>query len=229
MNSFPERFRYISRKIRGKYRPIGADAFFEEIQSVIHIGANTGQERFFYLANKISALWVEPIPEVFSELIFNLKNIPSQTALNYLLSDVDNQAVDFHVTDNDGESSSMFQLDKHKLLWPDVHHSRTIQLMSIRLDSMLAQEEIDIRKFDALVIDTQGAELLVLKGADSVIHHFKYIKLEVADFESYVGNCTLEDIDQFMRQHQFVEHTRTQFAQHEVGNYYDIIYKRSAV
>ncbi len=229
MNSFPERFRYISRKIRGKYRPVGADAFFEEIEGVIHIGANTGQERFFYLANNISALWVEPIPEVFSELISNIKNIPGQTALNYLISDVDHQAVDFHVTDNDGESSSMFQLDKHKLLWPDVHHAHTIKLMSIRLDSMLAQEKIDISQYDALVIDTQGAELLVLKGADSVIHHFKYIKLEVADFESYVGNCTLDDIDQFMRQHQFVEHSRTQFAQHEVGNYYDIIYKRSAV
>lgn len=213
--------------MRGKYRPVGADAFFEEVKGVIHIGANTGQERFFYLANKISALWVEPIPEVFHKLSFNIKNIPHQRALNYLISDVDNQTFDFHVTDNDGESSSLFQLDKHKLLWPEVHHSRTIQLMSIRLDSMLSKENIDISKYDALVIDTQGAELLALKGADSIIHHFKYIKLEVADFQSYVGNCTLDEINQFMHQHQFVEYTRTQFAQHEVGNYYDITFKRS--
>jgi FkbM family methyltransferase len=226
MKSLAERLRYISRKMRGKYSPVGADAFFKEVKGVIHIGANIGQERFFYLSNKISVLWIEPIPEVFYKLSTNIKKIPNQRALNYLISDIDNQSFDFHITDNDGESSSLFQLDKHKLLWPEVNHSRTIQLMSTRLDSMLAKEKIDVYQYDALVIDTQGAELLALRGADSIIQNFKYIKLEVADFESYVGNCTLDDISRFMTLHQFSEHNRTQFAQHEVGSYYDITYKR---
>ena len=93
---------------------------------------------------------------------------------------------------------------------------------------MIAKENVDIGKYQALVIDTQGAELLVLKGAESIIQCFKYIKLEVADFESYSGNCTLEEINDFMKKHHFIEHSRTEFAQHEVGSYFDITYKRSS-
>jgi hypothetical protein len=63
MNSFPERFSYISRKIRGKYRPIGADAFFEEIQGVIHIGANTGQERFFLRSTNSATIMTSSIED----------------------------------------------------------------------------------------------------------------------------------------------------------------------
>lgn len=226
MNSIAERLRYLSRLLRGKYRPTGSDTFFSDVRGVVHIGANTGQERFFYLANNICVLWVEPIPDVFQKLILNLQSLTHQKALNFLISDIDGQEIDFHVTDNGGESSSIFQLEKHKLLWPEVNHAQTIKLLTTRFDTMIAKENIDIRTYQALVIDTQGAELLVLKGAESIIHHFKYIKLEVADFESYSGNCTLDEITSFMQQNHFIEHSRTQFAQHEVGSYFDITYKR---
>ncbi len=228
MNSIAERIRYLSRWLRGKYRPTDGDAFFCDVHGVVHIGANTGQERFFYLANSICVLWVEPIPDVFQKLAHNLQNFTDQKALNYLISDIDGQQIDFHVTDNGGESSSIFQLEKHKLLWPEVKHAQTIKLLTSRLDTMIAKENVDIGKYQALVIDTQGAELLVLKGAESIIQCFKYIKLEVADFESYSGNCTLEEINDFMKKHHFIEHSRTEFAQHEVGSYFDITYKRSS-
>lgn len=227
MNSIAERLRYLSRWLRGKYRPMGSDDFLSDVHGVVHVGANTGQERFFYKANRICVLWIEPIPDVFQKLAHNLQNFSDQKALNYLISDVDGQEIDFHITDNGGESSSIFQLEKHKLLWPEVNHAQTIKLLTSRLDTMIVRENIDIGIYQALVIDTQGAELLVLKGAASIIQYFKYIKLEVADFESYSGNCTLGEISNFMNQHHFVEHSRTKFAQHEVGNYYDITYKRS--
>ena len=44
-------------------------------------------------------------------------------------------------------------------------------------------------KYDALVLDTQGSELLVLKGAAGLLPNIKYVQAEVADFESYSGAC----------------------------------------
>ena len=79
-----------------------------------------------------------------------------------------------------------------------------------------------------LVMDTQGSELLVLKGAIPILQNFTYIKTEVPDFESYKGCCQLKDLQSFLTQHGFKEFSRHKFATHpNGGNYYDIIYKKN--
>ena len=226
MKALAEKLRYHTRKIRGKYRPKGNDSFFKEVSGVLHVGANIGQERYFYYANKIQVLWIEPIPIVFAKLVKNIRALDRQIAFDYLLADKNGLEVDFHITNNGGESSSIFHLDKHKLLWPDVHHDNTIKLPTMRLDTMIEIEKINLEDYDTLILDTQGSELLVLSGAESIINKFKYIKLEVADFDSYAGNCTLKEINLFMQDNSFIEISRNKFAQHSVGNYYDITYIR---
>ena len=64
---------------------------------------------------------------------------------------------------------------------------------------MLARERIDRARYDALVMDTQGSELLVLRGAEPVLEHFRFIKTEVPDFEAYAGCAQLDDIERFLR------------------------------
>ena len=65
-----------------------------------------------------------------------------------------------------------------------------------------------------LVIDTQGSELLVLKGALPILHHFKYIQTEVPDFEAYKGCCQLKDLQFFLVGLGYQEISRHQFATH---------------
>ena len=52
--------------------------------------------------------------------------------------------------------------------------------------------------FPALVMDTQGSELLVLRGADPRLPSFAFIKTEVADFEAYSGCCQLAEVTAFL-------------------------------
>ena len=59
-----------------------------------------------------------------------------------------------------------------------------------------------------LIMDTQGSELLVLKGAIPVFQNFTYIKTEVPDFESYKGCCQLKDLQTFLKQYDFTELSR---------------------
>jgi FkbM family methyltransferase len=203
------------------------EPFLKEVSGVIHVGANTGQERIQYHRCGLRVLWIEPIPEVFARLQANLKRFPQQLAYQCLITDRDDAEYAFHVANNDGQSSSILDLEMHKDIWPDVDYAKTITLRSTTLPSLLAREGIDPAAYDALVMDTQGSELLVLTGALPILANFRYIKAEVADFEAYQGCCQVGDLNRFLGEHGFREFSRRTFARRAGGgNYYDIIYQR---
>lgn len=197
------------------------------ITGVIHIGANIGQERLFYANRNLDVIWVEPIPEVFLELKKNLEGFPHQKGFQGLITDKDNETYSFHVANNNGASSSIFELNLHKDICPEVSFSNSTKLASITLKSFIENNNIPIEKYQALIVDTQGSELLVLKGAGNLLRKFKYIKVEAADFESYTGCCQVSDIERFLKKNGFKEFCREKLLSWEnIGSYYDILYKR---
>jgi len=143
-------------------------------------------------------IWVEPQPTIFQRLQSNIQTCPNQQAFQYLLSDTDHKKYDFHITDNQGESSSLFLLKDHAKMFPHVHLSHRISLTSTTFDTFIQSEHINITDYDVLVLDTQGSELLILKGAKEVLSHFTYIQVEVADFEAYEGCCLLHEIHEYL-------------------------------
>jgi FkbM family methyltransferase len=203
------------------------DRFLQRVSGVIHVGANTGQERDIYKRHGLRVLWIEPISEVFETLKTNLKEYPLQSALQSLVTDQDNAEYAFHISNNNGQSSSILELKLHKDIWPEVSSIKTVTLRSTTLVSLLRKERIDVNDYDALIIDTQGSELLVLKGAATMLRKLKFIKTEVADFESYERCCQLKDIDQFLKEQGFSEYSRREFAKRpNGGTYYDVTYER---
>jgi len=203
------------------------DKLLKKIKGVIHVGANTGQEIQLYAKYGLSVVWIEPIPGVFETLKSNLIGIPRQIAIKGLVTDIENAEYEFHIANNNGASSSILELNLHQDIWPDVVFEKTLKLCSKTLPSLLKINNINISEYNMLVMDTQGSELLVLKGAVTVLQSFTYIKTEVPDFESYKGCCKLEDLQLFFGQHGFTELSRHKFATHPSGgNYYDIVYKK---
>jgi 2-O-methyltransferase len=203
------------------------DRFLKRASGLIHIGANTGAERDLYKRYRLRVIWIEPIPEVFEALKANLEGYSGQVPLQALVTDQDNSVYNFHISSNGGASSSILDLKMHKDIWPEVTYEKTIALSSITLTSLLKREHINPREYDALIMDTQGSELLVLKGADTILDGFRFVKTEAADFESYAGCCQLRDIDQFLKQRGFREVSRHELAKHPGGGrYYDITYAR---
>jgi FkbM family methyltransferase len=188
-----------------------------------------GQEREIYEHYGLRVIWIEPIPEVFDTLLVNIKNHNNQMAFQNLITDQDDAEYTFHVSNNAGASSSILELKLHKDIWPEVAYEKIIKLRSTTLLSFLRRERINADEYDALIMDTQGSELLVLKGAAPILHAFRFIKTEVPDFESYTDCCQLEDISEFLKQHGFREITRHKFAQRaEGGSYYDVVYERKS-
>lgn len=203
------------------------DAFLNKVSGVIHVGANSGQERELYANHNLDVVWVEPIPEVYAKLKANLKEFPRQNAYQYLVTDKDDCVYVFNISNNDGASSSIFELNLHRDIWPDVYYEKQIALKSITLASLVKKESIVIEKYDALIMDTQSSEMLVLRGAESLLSNFKFIKLEVPDFDAYRGCCHVEDLNSFLEERGFREVSRHILALRKGGGaYYDIIYRR---
>jgi FkbM family methyltransferase len=223
--------RRAARRLKRRLRPPRDAAFMPLLRGVVHVGANTGQERGLYDSYRLPVVWIEPIPEVYAELRANLASYPEQRALCALIADRDGVAVDFHVANNSGVSSSMLELAQHRELWPDVSMSRTLKMVTTTLDALLRDGQIGpVGEYNALIMDTQGSELLVLQGAQALLGHIDIVKTEAADFESYVGCCRLDEIGAFMRERGFEEFSRRRFAEREgVGSYYDVVYRRLAL
>jgi FkbM family methyltransferase len=200
--------------------------FLTKVPGVIHIGANTGQEREHYAWFGLNVLWIEPIPAVFETLQSNLAGFPKQQALCRFLADQDGIEYVFHVANNGGMSSSILDFARHVEIWPEIHYTHDIRVTATTLTHLIDAEQIDPRKYGALVLDTQGTELLVLKGAAAVLSQFRFIKAEAADFEVYGGCCQLRELTDFLRQHGFVMSHKIPFARTTGGACYDALYSR---
>jgi FkbM family methyltransferase len=212
------------RQLRRLFRP-DPNRFLRAARGVVHVGANIGQERAMYYRYGLDVLWIEPIPEVFATLVANIAGFPRQRAVQSLVTDRDDAPYEFNVANNGGESSSILPLEQHRDVWPKVDFAATITLRSSTLVTLLARERIDVTRYDALVMDTQGSELLVLKGADALLERFRFIKTEVPDFEAYTGCARLEDIARFLEDRGYVELSRHCFATRAGGgSYYDVVY-----
>jgi FkbM family methyltransferase len=221
--------RSVARRIRQVFTT-NADFFLNHVNGVIHVGGNLGQERDAYARRGLSVVWVEPNPEVFERLQRLIADFPGQRALSYLVTDKDDRIYPFHIANNEGQSSSILEMAAHKDVWPEISYAKTIELRGVTLESLLKRENLRPDDYDALVLDTQGSEMLVLRGAQELLKGFKFIKAEVADFESYKGCCRLSEMDAFLAQHGFHRVVAKKFwVKKGVGTYYEVVYRADRV
>jgi FkbM family methyltransferase len=226
MNQFLARMKFRIGLMRGKYKDSLLDVMAREVVQIVHIGANTGQERFLYEGRQLAVIWIEPIPSIFKQLQMNVAGMKGQAAYEYLLHEHDDLEIELNISSNNGESSSILPLGEHQKIWPKVSYVGFLKLRTTRFDTMMKKECLKIVDQAALVLDTQGSELLVLRGCGTLLSQFRYVKVEAADFESYVGCCTVDQIDELMENMGFRAQQRNCFAEApSVGRYYDILYK----
>lgn len=200
-----------------------------DCRGVIHVGANVGHEAHEYSDHDLRVLWIEPIPEVYNILLKRIAEFPKQKAIQALVTDVTGKEYEFKIANNGGGSSSILDMGQTRDIWPQVSFEKAIFLRSYTLANLLERNHINIDPYDCLVMDTQGSELLVLKGADALLHRFKFIKTEAADFEAYIGCARVKDISEFLAKHKFKEISRHQMASHpDGGAYLELLFKRTA-
>ena len=77
---------------------------------------------------------------------------------------------------------------------------KTVEVSSCRLDTFCNEQRIIP---DAIFMDVQEAELVVLKSMSELLKKVKYIVFEASNTSTYKGGCCYNEIDSFLRDKGF--------------------------
>lgn len=186
-----------------------------QLTRLVHVGAHLGQERHRYEAlGYRHILWVEGSQSVHARLAESLARHVAERAQAgaavvehrsacALLTNREGDEVPLREYSNDGMSSSIFSAtDTLRERWPELHETGRLQATRTRtLDGLLA--ELGFGPVDTLVVDVQGAELLVLEGARATLGQVKAVVSEVSTQPLYEGGVLFPELCAFMRSQGF--------------------------
>lgn len=169
---------------------------------VCHLGANTGQEADTYVKHGVKeVIWVEAIPAVFAQLLHNTAHIPGTVCVNACVGEVDGKQVEFHVSNNESQSSSYLELGHHKIIHPEVHFVSHFKTTMRRGDILFKDFKFAGSWF--LNADLQGSELQAFKGMGDLLHKFDFIYSEINFKECYQGGALVGEIDEYLSEFGF--------------------------
>lgn len=158
------------------------DRYIRNSLGIVHIGGHLGQEAARYAEHKCQVIWIEALPDLFTQLEKNIAQYPNQRAICALLGEENDKQVEFHLASNDLASSSIFRFGD-ELGFENLSMESSVQLVSSRLDHILTNTEL--ADYHHWVIDVQGAELLVLKGAGQLLENCNSLRIEVSTRKVY--------------------------------------------
>lgn len=177
-----------------------------EIRVLCVGGAHRYQERklFDQLFPNLEHIYLfEPIPELARQLKqFETTDVRVRV-FPFALSD-HNGAQDFFITNNDGESSSLLRLGKHREIFPHVREVRATRVECRTLDHVI--QEAGLLKPDMLLLDVQGAEHQILSSLSSELkRHIQVLYVEASLEEVYQGaRCLDALVAVLVEDHQLV-------------------------
>lgn len=208
---------YVSRFLRRKAKPIDLLAKLSardgDLKTIVHVGAHVAQERFAYeTAGYRRILWIEASPRTYArlaEIISEHNKLVEKSGVCHetlcaLLTDAEGEEVDLREFSNDGMSSSIFAPGQESTKrWPNVIETGAREhLRTETLDSVLKRLGY-LNTIDTLVVDVQGAELLVLKGAEETLSRVKAVVTEASTRPYYVGGVLYPELNAFLEGHGF--------------------------
>lgn len=166
------------------------ERFGIEADHVLHIGAHEGQEDKTYQSIGATPIYVEANPEVYERLTANL---PERECHQVAISDHEGMA-EFYVTSMD-QSSSLLKLNKHAEIYPSIVETKAVKVRCTTVDQLLAGREETI---NVLNMDIQGAELLALRGAKTLLPQLDCIMTEVNRDELYTDCAQMSELDEYL-------------------------------
>jgi FkbM family methyltransferase len=176
----------------------------QKFKGVLHIGAHAGEEFSSYIETGVERVaWFEANPNLIPQLKSNTANESvEQYYYNVCLSENDGEKIVFNFSNN-GQSSSILELGTHAKMYPHIQYTGRQEMVARRMDKVILEnfKELDIRKYDFINLDVQGAELKVLKGFGNLLakEWIKGIYTELNFEEVYKGCALAHEIDAYLK------------------------------
>jgi len=176
--------------------------FIGSFDALVHVGANDGSEIEDYVASGVkSAILIEPVPAIFERLAERCAAVGYQ-CVQAVCTERDGEPVTLHLASNDAQSTSVLRPTGHLSVHRSISFDTTVPMNGTTLDSLLANiEQIDGRLM--LVVDVQGFELAVLRGAEDTLSRTDAAWLELSHVDLYQGNALFTEVVQFMDEKGF--------------------------
>jgi FkbM family methyltransferase len=171
-------------------------------KGVVHIGAHFGQEADEYIACGIKkAVFVEPCKGTYDELVSrNTGKFDDIKFFNVACGADELGMQTMNVSKvAEGQSNSLLKPKLHLQQHPEVIFTETEEVEVKKLDNL----DFEKSDYDFLMMDVQGYELEVLKGATELMKNIKIVYSEVNNDQTYEGNALIEDLDNFLHWYGF--------------------------
>lgn len=185
------------------------------IRGVIHVGGAMCEEwRDYRELNAEHVVWVEGNPKSCAAgwAVLRANGMTDRHIVLESFVSHKNGVETFYVTAEHSHNDSLMQPCEW---YPVVAVKETKQVNVKRLDTLLADNGIDITKFNTLVLDVQGAELKVLHGCGDILNHMDFIvsecwydELEVLGTHIYRGATTVSELKTMLKTFGFEETER---------------------
>lgn len=170
-------------------------------KGIIHIGARYAEElRIYKSLNIRDILWIEADPEAEQKLKKVTSVHPGSKVAIFAAINSD-RMITLMKTSNDGHSSSILKLKNHLFHYPNILETKPIQVHGHRLDKYLSANQQ--KKYNILVLDVQGAELVALSGAVGIFNSIDAIIAETNYDELYDNGVLIKDLDAFLANYNF--------------------------
>lgn len=163
------------------------------LTGIIQIGAHIGQEIPALLSITPKVIAIEPQRAVFEQLYRNVHLNQRVIPINCALGSANGEAIMNVEETNQSMSSSLLKPKIHLTQYPHITFSKQETVRVFTLDSLMQDST-----YNMLMMDVQGYELEVLKGAAKYLNNIEYIYTEVNRAEVYEGCPMVEDLDAFL-------------------------------
>jgi FkbM family methyltransferase len=177
------------------------------VKKVFHVGAHIGEEAALYHAHGVTnVVWFEANETLLPTLDAQIRRYPmAQFIVPHPLFD-ENKKLKLNITNNP-QSSSVFELGTHANHYPGIVVNQIKEVQAYRLDSLIEVQPPYLPWIDCdfINIDTQGAELAVLKGMGKHLRQpsLKGIYLEVNAEPLYKDIPLVTEIDGYLAENGF--------------------------
>lgn len=169
---------------------------------VIAVGAHFGEEHPDYVTAGIKRfVYIEPCAAAFNVLKNKFSAHHHIQLFNCACGEVECEQVMYTGSQNEGQSNSLLKMAKHTQIHPGITLPNTELVTVKRLDSLgLAH-----KGYQLLVIDCQGFEGRVLKGATETLKQMNFVYTEVNRDEVYQGCTLVDELDELLHEFDRVE------------------------
>lgn len=169
----------------------------KNVNGIIHVGAHLGEEKQEYGSTPV--IWIEGNPRVVGKL---KNNVGDDIVIPRALSNI-SKTTTFNIATDSG-SSSLNEFETHTIRYPGIDVKHKIIVNTYPFSVIVEEFNIDVLKYNFLVLSAGGSELDILIGFDRYFDFIDYIFTKYYDENIFKKCPSLKMLKNYLISHGYI-------------------------